>query len=133
MSFIQAITDFFDNIFRSSSPDVQKRQKLKKIDSEVRALPSGIYRNGLIQPNFAEVLRILYINTRPIAKILEQTIAGPDIKRNTRFEYQLIVSGYSEENQQKLRSLEYENRKQELFVSEEEATPTSRVFEDQHR
>lgn len=133
MSFIQAITDFFDNIFRSSSPDVQKRQKLKKIDAEMRALPSGIYRNGLIQPNFAEVLRILYINTRPIAKILEQTIAGPDIKRNTRFEYQLIVSGYSEENQQKLRSLEYESRKQELFLSEQEATPSSRVFEDQHR
>lgn len=133
MSFFQAITDFFDNIFRSSSPEVQKKQKLKKIDSELRALPNGIYRNGLIQPNFAEILRILYINTRPIYKILESTIAGPDIKRNTRFEYQLIVSGYSEENQQKLKSLEYSERKSEVTVAELQGTPAQKIFDEQHR
>ena len=133
MSFIQAITDFFDSIFRSTSPEVQKRQKLKKIDTDIRNLPSGIYRNGLIQPNFAELLRVLYINTRSISKILDTTIAGPDIKRNTRFEFQLIVSGYSEENQERFKALEYENRKAEILSSAEEATPASRVFDDQRR
>lgn len=133
MSFFQAITDFFDSIFRSSSPEVQKRQKLKKIDADLRALPNGIYRNGLIQPNFAEILRVLYINTRPIYKILENTIAGPDIKRNTRFEYQLLVSGYSEENQQKLKFLEYEQRKNEVSIAELQGTSAQRIFDDQHR
>lgn len=133
MSFFQAITDFFDSIFRSSSPEVQKKQKLKKIDSELRTLPNGIYRNGLIQPNFAEILRILYINTRPIYKILENTIAGPDIKRNTRFEYQLLVSGYSEENQQKLKSLEYAERKNEVTMAELQGSSAQKVFDDQHR
>lgn len=133
MSFFQAITDFFDILFRSSSPEVQKKQRLKKIDSDLRALPNGIYRNGLIQPNFAEILRILYINTRPILKILESTIAGPDIKRNTRFEYQLLVSGYSEENQQKLKSLEYAERKNEISLAELQGAQSSRVFDEQHR
>lgn len=133
MSFLQAITELFDNIFRSSSPEVQKRQKLKKIDTELRALPNGIYRSGLIQPNFAEILRILYINTRPILKILENTIAGTDIKRNTRFEYQLLVSGYSEENQQKLKSLEYAERKNEVSLTELQGNQISKVFDEQHR
>lgn len=133
MSLFKTISDFFDIIFRSSSPDVQKRQKLKKIDSWLRSLPNGIYRNGLIQPNFAEILRVIYINIRPLAKILESTIAGPDIKRNTRFEYQLIVSGYNAEYQDLLKSLEYENRKHEVIVAEEEGTPSNRIFEDQHR
>lgn len=133
MSLFQAISDFFASIFRSSSPDVQKRLKLRKIDSELRALPNGIYRNGLIQPNFAETLRVLYVNTRPILKILENTIAGPDIKRNTRFEFQLITSCYSEENQQRLESLDFENRKNEAIAADMEGTPLSRVFDEQHR
>lgn len=133
MSLIQLLTDLFDNLFRSSSPEVQKKQRLRKIDTELRNLPNGIYRNGLIQPNFAEILRVLYINTRPIAKILENTIAGPDIKRNTRFEFQLIVSGYSPENQEKLKALEYEERKNEVVLADLQGTPTSRIFDDQHR
>ena len=133
MSLCQVITDFFDSLFRSSSPEVQKRLKLKKIDSELKSLPNGIYRNGLIQPNFAETLRVLYINTQPILKILENTIAGPDIKRNTRFEFQLIVSCYSEESQKKLKSLEFDERKQEALVADLENSPISRVFEEQHR
>ena len=74
MSLFQVITDFFDSLFRSSSPEVQKRLKLKKIDSELKSLPNGIYRNGLIQPNFAETLRVLYINTQPILKRLTTII-----------------------------------------------------------
>lgn len=133
MSFLQALTDLFDSLFRSSSPEVQKKQKLKKIDAELRLLPNGIYRNGLIQPNFAEILRVLYVNTRSIAKILEGTIAGPDIKRNTRFEFQLIVSGYEPADQELIKGLEYETRLREVIDAEEENTTAARVFDDQHR
>lgn len=133
MSLIKMLTELFDSIFRSSSPEVQKKSKLKKIENELRGLSNGIYRDGLIQPNFAEILRVLYINTRPIAKILESTIDSNDIKRNTRFEFQLIVSCYSEEDQQILKSLEYESRKQEVIDAEQENTSTTRIFDDQHR
>ena len=133
MSLLQMLTDLFDNLFRSSSPEVQKKQRIRKIENELKALPNGIYRNGLIQPNFAEILRVLYINTRPIYKILEATIAGPDIKRNTRFEFQLIVSGYEEKWQLALQDLEYEPRKQEVVLADLQGIPTSRIFDDQKR
>ncbi|MCQ2599890.1 MAG: DUF5312 domain-containing protein [Treponema sp.] len=133
MSLLQMLTDLFDNLFRSSSPEVQKKQRIRKIENELKALPNGIYRNGLIQPNFAEILRVLYINTRPIYKILEATIAGPDIKRNTRFEFQLIVSGYEEKWQLALKDLEYEPRKQEVVLADLQGIPASRIFDDQKR
>lgn len=127
------LTDLFDSLFRSSSPEVQKKQRIRKIENELKQLPNGIYRNGLIQPNFAEILRVLYINTRPIYNILEATIAGPDIKRNTRFEFQLLVSCYEEKWQLVLKDLEYEPRKQEIVLADLQGTPAARIFDDQKR
>ena len=114
MSIIQAIKNFFENIFHSNSPEVQKRIKLQKLESELRMHPSGIYKGELLQPNFAEALRILYMNLRPISKILDNTITSGDVKRNRNFEQELIITGYSDEDREILESLSYENRLQAL-------------------
>lgn len=114
MSIIQAIKNFFENIFHSNSPEVQKRNKLRKLESELRMHPSGIYKGDLLQPNFAEALRILYMNLRPISKILDNTITSGDVKRNRSFEQELIITGYSDEDKKILESLSYENRLQAL-------------------
>lgn len=114
MSIIQAIKNFFENIFHSNSPEVQKRNKLRKLESELRMHPSGIYKAELLQPNFAEALRILYMNLRPISKILDNTITSGDVKRNRNFEQELIITGYSDEDREILESLSYENRLQAL-------------------
>lgn len=115
MSFMQALTDIFDFLFRSNSPEVQKKIKLRKIESELRLHPSGLYKNEMVQPNFAEALRVLYENIQPIAKILDNTIAGPDIRRNHRFEEELIVTGYTEEDKRILDSLSYEELKKQAM------------------
>ena len=114
MSIIQAIKNFFENIFYRNSPEVQKRNKLRKLESELRMHPSGIYKAELLQPNFAEALRILYMNLRPISKILDNTITSGDVKRNRNFEQELIITGYSDEDREILESLSYENRLQAL-------------------
>lgn len=114
MSIIQAIKNFFENIFHSNSPEVQKRIKLQKLESELRMHPSRIYKGELLQPNFAEALRILYMNLRPISKILDNTITSGDVKRNRNFEQELIITGYSDEDREILESLSYENRLQAL-------------------
>ena len=119
MSFFQVLTDFFDLLFRSNSPEVQKKIKIRKIESDLRSHPAGLYKNELVQPNFAEALRVLYENTQPIAKILDSTIASPDIKRNHRFEEELIVTGYTEEDKQILDSLSYETRKRQAVAAGE--------------
>ncbi len=131
MSLLQSLTDFFDILFRPNAPEVQKKIKLRKIETELRQHPSGLYKNELVQPNFAEALRILYENTKPIAKILENTIAGPDIKRNHRFEEELIVTAYSDEDKKILDSLSYENRKKQ--IQETGDSDETKAFEVQRR
>ena len=116
---MQALTDFFDILFRSNTPEVQKKIKLRKIESELRVHPSGIFKNELVQPNLAEALRVLYENTQPIAKILDSTIASPDVKRNHRFEEELIVTGYSPDDKRLLDSLSYEERKKQAIQAGE--------------
>lgn len=111
MSLMQALTDILDLLFRSNSPEVQKKIKLRKIESELRLHPASLYKNELVQPNFAEALKVLYENIQPIANILDNTIASPDIRRNHRFEEELIVTGYTEEDKRILDSLSYEELK----------------------
>jgi len=112
---MQALSDFFDLLFRSNSPEVQKKIKLRKIESELRLHPSSLYKNELVQPNFAEALRVLYENIQPVAKILDNTISSPDIRRNHRFEEELIVTGYTEEDKRILDSLSYEELKKQAL------------------
>ncbi len=130
MSLLQVLTDLFDSIFRSSSPEVQKKQKLKKLDQDLRINPNEIYRNELVQPNFAEAMRVLAVSLKPIAAIIDNTIGSPDIKRNRRFESELIITGYSDELKAVYDSLLYERRKQEVAEAGENA---SRIYDEQHR
>ena len=51
MSLIQSISDFFESIFKRSSPEVQKKQQLKKLDAELKEYRPVIYKNGnLVDP-----------------------------------------------------------------------------------
>ena len=117
MGFLQALKEFFESIFMASSPEVKKRNEMRKIENELKALPSQIFKNGFLQPNFAELFRVLYENTRPINEILSQTIASEDIKRNGIFESELIITGFDEESQKKFESLSFESRKQSIMES----------------
>lgn len=111
MGFIQTLTEFFESIFKSSSPEVRKRQELRKMEAELRARQPQIFKNELLLPNFAELFRILYENTKPLADILGVTISGSDVQMNGRFEAQLILTGFDDATQKKLEKLNYEGRK----------------------
>lgn len=116
MSFIQEITDFFESIFKRSSPEVQKKQQMKKLDAEIRSFEPVIYRNGNLQPNFAEAILSLYKNTKPLNDLFSVTVSSLDIPRQKRFEAQLILTGYSQEFQDIIDSLTFERRKQEILL-----------------
>lgn len=130
MGFLSIITDIFDTIFRSSSPEVQKRVALKKIEGEIKAYQPQLYKNEYLSANFAELFRVLYENTKPIEEILSTTICSADLHRNGKFEYNLIMTGFSEKNQQKFEALNFENRKKEVIESD---VPMHKVFEAQRR
>lgn len=116
MSFFQAITNFFESIFKKSSPEFQKKAFLRKIDAEIREFKPLICKNGMLQPNFAEALFALYKNTKPLDTLFSYTIHSNDLHRQQRFEAQLIITGYSQEFQDIIEELEFENRKKEVLA-----------------
>ena len=130
MGFLRALKELLESIFMSSSPEVKKRSEMRKIEGELKVLPSQILKNGVLQPNFAELFRVLYENCKPIDEILSNTIASGDIQRNGRFEYELIVTGFDAENQEKIEALEYEARKQEIMDSSDSM---NKIIENQKR
>ena len=73
MGLFQIIAEFFKTIFSPTSPESLQRQAVRKIESELKNLAPGLYKNGLVMPDFAEVLRVLFINTTPIFDILSET------------------------------------------------------------
>ena len=89
MSLFRAIVVFFESIFHKDSPEVQQRLQKKKLESEILSAQPALYRNGHILPNFAEAVRILYVNTHPLNELFAGTIGGSDIPKQRRFEAQL--------------------------------------------
>ena len=115
MTFIQAITVFFESVFKRSSPEAQKRAFMRKIDIQIREFKPVICKNGMLQPNFAEALFSLYKNTKPLDNLFSVTIHSNDLHRQQRFEAQLMITGYSPEGQEIIEELEFENRKNEVL------------------
>ena len=60
MSIIQTISDFLESIFRHSSPEVQKKIQMKKLDAELKSYYPNIYKDGFLLPNFGEAIFSLY-------------------------------------------------------------------------
>ena len=116
MGFIKTLSDLFDSIFKRSSPEVQKKQLLKKLDQEIREYQPLICRNGMLQPNFGEAIFQLYKNTRPLDNLFQLTVSPDNIQRQHRFEAQLIVTGYTMQDQEALENLSFENRKADVLV-----------------
>lgn len=116
MSFFEAIKNFFDSIFKKSSPEFQKKAFLRKIDAEIREFKPLICKNGMLLPNFAEALSALQKNARPLDDLFSYTIHSNDLHRQQRFESQLIITGYSLEYQNIMEELEFENRKKEVLA-----------------
>ena len=73
MSILSRISDFFQSVFKSSAPDVKKRMAIRKIENDLKVMAPKLYKNGLILENFAEALRIMFINTKPVQNILAET------------------------------------------------------------
>lgn len=125
MSLIQVITDLFESIFKKSSPEVQKKQQLKKLETEIKTYNPVIIKNGMLQPNFGEAIFTLYRNAKPLDDLFSETVSPNNLPRQHRFEAQLIITGYSPSEQEMLENLSYENRKNEILS---ETGNTDRIY-----
>ncbi|QTQ10919.1 hypothetical protein HRI96_01145 [Treponema parvum] len=130
MGIFKLIKELFEAVFSSPSPEAQKRRQIKKLESELCALQPVIYKGGLLQPNFAEAVRQLYVHAKPLDDLFAVTINSEDVRRNENFMDKLVISGFSADEQAELESLSYENRKKE--VKENDAS-ASKIFDAQRR
>lgn len=129
MSFLQKISEFLQSLFSPNSPESIQRQAVRKVENDLRTLAPNLYRSGLIQPDFAETLRVLFENTGPILDILSQTFCSTDLECARRYEEQLLLTGFSEEARTTLEDFAYEKRKAGAM----EAESITRYFEGEHR
>lgn len=133
MSLIQSITDFFESIFKRSSPEVQKKQQLKKLENEIKLFNPVLFRNGMLLPNFAEAVYSLYKNARILDDLFMVTLAQNDIQRQHRFESQLVMTGYSPSEQEMIESLTYEARIEEIKAQQGDSKAEARAYEAQRK
>ena len=130
MGLFQIIAEFFTTIFSPTSPESLQRQAVRKIESELKNLAPELYKKGLVMPDFAEALRVLFINTTPIFDILSETYCSTDLDTSRHFEEQLVFTGFDSEAREILENLlSYENRKKSAM----EAQSLIRHFESEHR
>ena len=129
-SIFQAITDFFESIFKHSSPEVQKKKLIKKLDQDCEDITPSLYKKGNLQGNFAEAIYILYKNTRPLDNLFAQTVSPLDIQRQHRFEAQLFITGYSIDDQKAIEELSFEQRKADVLNS---GLNPERIYIHQHQ
>ena len=112
MSVFQVIADFFESIFNRSSPEVQKKKILRKIEQDIDGFQPELFKKGMLLPNFAEAIYILYKNTRPLDNLFSVTVSPLDMQRQHRFEAQLIITGYPIGEQEIIEELSFERRKE---------------------
>ena len=129
MSILSRISDFFQSVFKSSAPDVKKRMAIRKIENDLKVMAPKLYKNGLILENFAEALRIMFINTKPVQNILAETLCSDEMEHNRIYEEQLLLTGFEYDTQKEIESLSYENRKAAAL----EAKSLSRYFDSEHK
>lgn len=129
MTLLQKLTEFLQSLFSPNSPESVQRQAVRKVEAELKNMAPNLYKNGLVQPEFAETLRVLFENTTPIADILSQTLCSSDIDCARRFEEQLLITGFSPESREILDSLAYDKRKAGAMA----ADSITRYFESEHR
>ena len=130
MAFVQSIIDFFQNLFMASSPDVKKRQSMRKIEAELKTMSPILYKNGLILGNFAEGMRVLYFATKNIGDLLSETVCSEEHNRSHYYEEQLLITGFDDEAQEILADMEYSRRKER---AREAGQSVSRFFDSEHR
>lgn len=116
MSIIETITNFFQSLFNKSSPEVQKKSHLKKLEAEIKEFNPCICKNGMLQGNFGEGIFTLYKTTRALDNLFATTVSPLDIPRQHRFEAQLIMTAYSSESQDIISSFDFETRKAEVLA-----------------
>ncbi|MGP1587470.1 MAG: DUF5312 family protein [Treponemataceae bacterium] len=129
MSFIESIKSFIENIFFSNKPEIKAKLDLRKLENELKSIQPAIYKDGKATANLGEVFFILYQESKKIGEILQKTLFFTEPNICNHYSEILIKTGYTGENLEKLKSLDFTSLKEQSMESKNR----KRTFEEQQR
>lgn len=109
------IQDLFEGLFFSSSPEYQKKKKLKAYATEIKKLNPPLYRTDkILLPAFGSLLYQLYHFLQPVKAVLDKTVNSPDIRACEKYQGVFFEAALSDEQQKQLRNVNFQMRSQLL-------------------
>ncbi len=111
---VQYIFSFFKKLFSSGNSDSNKNAQVKPIEIRLSKMSKPIYKNGNVQVVVAQGFFTLYSNAGYFISLLDFMRAQDKNPVKNRVYDTLIRTGYTNASKQRLDSLSYENRKEEL-------------------
>ena len=118
MGLLSSLIDFFGSLFLSSKPEGHQRSEIRKIEQLLKQNTPNIYKNRTAMPNMAEAFRQMYMHSKPLCALLEETICSDNKKIANYYTSLLIETGFSDQLLEKKNKLLYQTRKEEFFAAE---------------
>lgn len=108
---LQAVQDFFESLFSSSSPEFKKKQQLRQISLFVKAIEPPLYRaDGFLLPAFPAALHQIYTFIQPVRDTLSATIASTDRRNADRYRDFILEASMTEEQRQERKAFLFASR-----------------------
>lgn len=128
---ISAIQDILEGIFFSSSPEYQKKKKLKAYAAEIKKQHPPLYRTDkILLPAFASLLYQLYHFLQPIKAVLDKTVNSQDIRASEKYQDIFFEAALSQEQQTQRKTFSFQARNQ-LLSKCKNYEETERMIQDQ--
>lgn len=114
-AIISAIQDILEGIFFSSSPEYQKKKKLKAYAAEIKKQHPPLYRTDkILLPAFGSLLYQLYHFLQPVKAVLDKTINSQDIRASEKYQNLFFEAALSQEQQTQRKTFAFQARSQLL-------------------
>ncbi|OJF76459.1 MAG: hypothetical protein BKP49_07110 [Treponema sp. CETP13] len=114
MTLVKQFILFFESIFKSSDPEVQRKIKIKNIEDQLKESSSNLYKSHQLQPTFGQALFILYQHTQLLHKLLSKLSDSSDTSTKEKVYLTLIQTGYNDGDFSQSNLLDYAEKKKRM-------------------
>lgn len=131
LKILVALQDFFEALFTSSSPEFKKKQQLRHIAAQIKAIEPPIYRaDGFLLPAFPAALHQIFTYILPLKELLDTTIASTDSRTVHKYTDMLIEDALNDDQRLSREMLLFANR---ASVIAENIIPLQKTIDEQAR
>lgn len=132
-AIITSIQDFFEGLFFSSSPEYQKKKKLKLYVTEIKKINPPLYRTDkILLPAFASLLYQLYHFLQPIKAVLDKTVNSADLRVSEKYQNLFFETIFSEDQKNQRKEFIFQARNQVLAKCKNYQEMEQRIQEQVH-